>query len=361
MCIGSAKKLKRKSLNEQRNLNIKTAIESQLLKHITKVILVTKPNLDDERITDCNGSPLLDLTTKMKLLGLGQSLDSKQVSDALGFIDIRMLLKCFAKAVSRHIDFSKGYLIFEDMKKYSSMKDKMKFTYNQNKNMKIDMERLKKKANQNKLDKEKEVKSKEHSDEPHQSNRTECAGEQATATEIVGLNSKSDKSKMNLEDLAKHRITINDSEILEGTINGNTLLTQTNVFEVENKLKTSICQSSLNKFGKDETYDLSNSVISSKMFNLSNDSTVRLSESQISSFVTTLDNKGVSTLKSSTSGFGDSLAYSNTALSMLKETSKCIPLEVIKSEDGESSSKGNIEENHQESKSFEYQHHKNFF
>ena len=93
MCIGSAKKLRRKSLNEQRNLNIKTAIESQLPNHITKVILVTKPNLDDEQITDCNGSPLLDLTTKMKLLGLGQSLDSKQVSDALGFIDIRYFEK----------------------------------------------------------------------------------------------------------------------------------------------------------------------------------------------------------------------------------------------------------------------------
>ena len=100
-------------------------------------------SLDDESKTDYTGSPLLDQTTKIKLLRIGQSLDSKLISEALGFIDIRMLLKCFAKAVSRHIDFSKGYLFFEDMKKYSTMKDKMKFTYNLNKNMKIDMERLK--------------------------------------------------------------------------------------------------------------------------------------------------------------------------------------------------------------------------
>ena len=164
------------------------------------------------------------------------------------------------------------------------------------------------------------------------------------------MNQNVDKPKKISEELAKHRLTISDSEILDGTLNGNTLLTKTNDFEEENRLKTSIGKSSFNKMVKDGTYDLTNSIISSNVFNLSNDSTVRLQDSDLTSFVTTLDNKGGSTLKSSTGLFGDSLAYSNTVISMMKETSKCVPLEVIKSEDGDSSSKDNIEENTKESK-----------
>jgi hypothetical protein len=38
-------------------------------------------------------SPMLDQTTKEKLINLGKSLDSKQFTDAIGFIDLRMLLK----------------------------------------------------------------------------------------------------------------------------------------------------------------------------------------------------------------------------------------------------------------------------
>ena len=94
-------------------------------------------------------SPMLDQTTKEKLINLGKSLDSKQFTDAIGFIDLRMLLKWFAKAISRHLDFSRGYLFLEDMKKSATLrKEGLKFTYNLHKNMKIDMKRLKDKANQ---------------------------------------------------------------------------------------------------------------------------------------------------------------------------------------------------------------------
>ena len=69
------------------------------------------------------------------------------LTDALGFVDVRLLLKLFAKAVSKHVDFSRGYLFLEDMKKSATLrKEGLKFTYNLNKNMKIDMNRLKEKA-----------------------------------------------------------------------------------------------------------------------------------------------------------------------------------------------------------------------
>jgi hypothetical protein len=61
-------------------------------------------------------SPMLDRTTKEKLKQLGQSLDSKQINQAIGSIDMRRLCKCFAKAICKHIEFSEGFLFLEDLK-----------------------------------------------------------------------------------------------------------------------------------------------------------------------------------------------------------------------------------------------------
>ena len=48
---------------------------------------------EDNINTEKSDSPILDKTTKLKLLNLGQSLDSKQLTDALGYIDLRLLLR----------------------------------------------------------------------------------------------------------------------------------------------------------------------------------------------------------------------------------------------------------------------------
>lgn len=50
-------------------------------------------SLDEDCSTTRANSPLLDQTTREKLINLGQSLDSKQFTDALGFIDLRLMLK----------------------------------------------------------------------------------------------------------------------------------------------------------------------------------------------------------------------------------------------------------------------------
>ena len=59
---------------------------------------------------------MLDETTKLKLRELGQSLDSKKITDAIAYIDLRQLCKAFSKAIMRHIEFSKGLYFVEDIK-----------------------------------------------------------------------------------------------------------------------------------------------------------------------------------------------------------------------------------------------------
>lgn len=111
---------------------------------------------------------------------------------------------------------------------------------------------------------------------------------------------------MTKEQLASHQLTIQDSEFLE-TMKGVSL----NFTNGPNPAQ----------FQKEES-DMS-------LFNYSNDSTVKMQGTFLSSFVT----DGVSaTLKSGT--YGDSMAYTKTHL----------PMEEIKSEEGDSSSKADAEE-----------------
>lgn len=300
-------------------------------------------------------SPILDQTTREKLINLGQSLDSKQFTDALGFIDLRLLLKCFAKAISKHVDFSRGYLFLEDMKKSATLKkDGLKFTYNLGKNMKIDMNRLKKKACKNKQDKikQKGQKSTESSD----SNKSPIGIEETKeydhdftkAHEVAEDEVKQATKVQN----AMHAITINDSEFFDSTSKGQTLLTNTNQFEAQNKLGESSAHPVPETLKKGDSA-MMGSMQSSNMFNLSNDSTIKMPDSLLSSFVTTMDNKN-STYKSGMSGgYNDSMTYSKTGLTFNKEGSRAIPMEVIESEDGDSGSQFSPTEAHEEREDFD--------
>lgn len=150
---------------------------------------------------------------------------------------------------------------------------------------------------------------------------------------------------MTKEELAKHSLTIQDSEFFD-TVKGNTLFTNTKRVDSQNSLKSSIPVPPEQQLRK-ENSEMGASMQSSNIFNLSNDSSIRMPDTFLSSFVTTMDGKGNSTFKSAaSSAFNDSLGYSNTGLTFHKETSKCIPMEVIKSEEGDSSSKAEHEEPH---------------
>jgi len=72
------------------------------------------------------------------------------MSDAIAYIDLRQLCKSFAKAIMRHIQFSKGLYFIEDLKKLNELMEaegfetsgKLDFSYNLEANMKISLEKM---------------------------------------------------------------------------------------------------------------------------------------------------------------------------------------------------------------------------
>jgi hypothetical protein len=58
----------------------------------------------------------LEVNEKNGAWNLGQSLDSKKVTSALGYLDLKQICFCLARALNRHIEFSRGYLFLDDLK-----------------------------------------------------------------------------------------------------------------------------------------------------------------------------------------------------------------------------------------------------
>ena len=94
-------------------------------------------------------SPLLDNKEKERAWNLGQSLDSKKVTSALGYLDLKQICYCLAQALSKHIEFSKGHFFLDDLKKFNQYQmandQDIEFSYNMG-GMKIDIDALKKNA-----------------------------------------------------------------------------------------------------------------------------------------------------------------------------------------------------------------------
>lgn len=81
---------------------------------------------------------------------MGQSLDSKKVTSALGYLDLKQICFCLARALGRHIEFSQGCFFLDDLKtmKQSDEQaqiDKLEFSYNLGDQLKIDLDEAKKK------------------------------------------------------------------------------------------------------------------------------------------------------------------------------------------------------------------------
>jgi hypothetical protein len=45
----------------------------------------------------------------------GYSLNSKKVTEALGFVDMKQICYCLANAILKHIDFCKGFYFLVDL------------------------------------------------------------------------------------------------------------------------------------------------------------------------------------------------------------------------------------------------------
>lgn len=81
---------------------------------------------------------------------LGQSLDSKKVTSALGYLDLKQICFCLAQGIMKHITFSKGQFFLDDLKRQENQADDLEFSYNLGKDMRIDVEaaKLKRKEKQ---------------------------------------------------------------------------------------------------------------------------------------------------------------------------------------------------------------------
>jgi len=201
----------------------------------------------------------------------------------MGFIDLRMLLKWYAKAISKHINFSEGYLFVKDKVNSASLQnERLQFTYDL-KNMKIDLNQGKKIASDKDISQE--------------------------------------ETKANIDNISKMNITIQDSELLD-TIGGDK-----NPKEVENEKEIDWNSDvRLWKVSSEAIRDPKNSEI----FNAQNDMN---KDSFISSFLT--NKEGRSSMQSyGTSAFDSSLQYSNTAISFNNLSSRP-PMEVIESVGGD--------------------------
>ena len=60
-------------------------------------------------------SPLLSKIDKQSAIDFGHSLDSKKVQETIENIDMESTCRCFAFALKKHIDFSRGELLIDDL------------------------------------------------------------------------------------------------------------------------------------------------------------------------------------------------------------------------------------------------------
>lgn len=63
-------------------------------------------------------SSMLSPGEKQKAFNAGQSMDSKKVTEALGFLDMKQICYCLAQALMKHIEFGKGFFFLPDLQKY---------------------------------------------------------------------------------------------------------------------------------------------------------------------------------------------------------------------------------------------------
>ena len=80
-------------------------------------------------------SPLLNKDEKKEALDFGASFGSKKVNMAPGYLNLDVMCRSLAKAIMKHLEYSKGkYLFVDELKKNS---DDMEFTYNFKKELKL--------------------------------------------------------------------------------------------------------------------------------------------------------------------------------------------------------------------------------
>ena len=60
-------------------------------------------------------SSLIDKAERDKMWNTGYSLNSKKVTETLGFVDMKQICYCLAHAIMKHIEFGKGFFFLVDL------------------------------------------------------------------------------------------------------------------------------------------------------------------------------------------------------------------------------------------------------
>jgi len=99
---------------------------------------LTKPKKDDFKAGAKVWESLIDKAERDKAFNLGHSLDSKKVTSALGYLDLKQICYCLAHALNKHIEFSQGFFFLGDLRAYHRKQqeeeqitgEELEFTYN---------------------------------------------------------------------------------------------------------------------------------------------------------------------------------------------------------------------------------------
>ena len=59
--------------------------------------------------------PLIEKEERDRAWNLGHSLDSKKVTSALGYLDLKQICYCLAQALMKHIEFSQSFFFLGDL------------------------------------------------------------------------------------------------------------------------------------------------------------------------------------------------------------------------------------------------------
>ena len=136
--------------NLQQDSDLKTQNKEQPLKTENKsetsqkdiISLPSSQNIPQPLLPEIKSSPLLLKSEKEEAINAGQSLDSRKVDEAITIIDIENICRCLAHAILKHIEFSKGEVLIDDL--VSEEEDIPQFSYEFGSELRIDLEEIQK-------------------------------------------------------------------------------------------------------------------------------------------------------------------------------------------------------------------------
>lgn len=114
---------------------VKKPSKWNLFEEVPKV--VEKP-LYEKKVP--KSSPLISKEEKDYAMDFGLSFDSKKVNETIENVDMEVTCRCFAHAIKKHIDFSRGELLIDDL--VAEDQDIPQFSYKLGEELKIDLEEI---------------------------------------------------------------------------------------------------------------------------------------------------------------------------------------------------------------------------